>query len=75
MDWINVEFIESVAIDTIDNAAEDEDLATICNQLLEMTDKLESFTIFPIFSLVRLPFLTCRMTQLTTIGIVQSPLR
>ncbi len=51
MDWINIEFIESVEIGTPDDAA-DEDSATICKQLLEMTDKLESFTVYPTLSLV-----------------------
>jgi hypothetical protein len=58
MAWINIEFIESVAIETHDDAVEDEDVATICNQLLEMTDKLESFTVFPTLHLVRLFFLS-----------------
>jgi hypothetical protein len=54
MDWINIEFIESVAIDTTDNSADDEHMATIFNELLVMTDKLESFTVFPTLPLVEL---------------------
>ncbi len=51
IDWINIEFIGSVAIAT-DERANGEDLATICNDLLEITDKIDSLTIYPTLTLV-----------------------
>ncbi len=55
MDWISIEFIESVVIMTPEKTNQEDYLATICDQLLEMTDKLKSFTVYPHLALVRLP--------------------
>ncbi len=55
IDLINIEFIESVTIDIMPtDAADDEDLATICNNLFKMTEKLESCPIFPTLPLVQI---------------------
>ncbi len=54
VDWINIDFIESVTIDTPFDAAKDEGLAIICNELFESTEKFQSLVVFANFSLVRL---------------------
>ncbi len=73
MDWINLEFIESVAIETPKNYAACEDLANICNQLLERTEKLESFTVHPNLPLVYLPVFAFE-TKLTDIRRLAEPI-
>jgi hypothetical protein len=72
MDWINIAFIESVSVSTPNNRAGDETLATICNELLELTDKLESFVIFPTLTSVW-PSKYLQLKNSTLIGNLQNP--
>ncbi len=62
MDWINIECIEAIQLNPpeflIEDPTEDDYFEDIGNQLLEITDKFESFEVMPTLTLVRIPILS-----------------
>ena len=46
-DWVKIDCIESVNVDTRRNESKKEDLAKICKEIIQMTTKLDGFTVYP----------------------------
>ena len=45
-DWVNIDYIESVYVDTSESESKNHELAKICKELIQMTTKLDGFTVY-----------------------------